>query len=780
MANDQKWEVNGYFDGTFNFDALRQSQKLNLDSIAECADLFAGDQRNKLLGNVSLYALTCGAGKTVLMLAALFLICQEVTRRKPASPRPRRVLWFVYQSDLGRQLKLDLCSDIINLQLAATLPDIRICDQTGDIDTDPRHHDITISCPHALWGTKIQRRSDADIERILSYYDVIIWDECDFARDQIVRLVRLSGHALKFGLTAAPIDADGNFISECFVLAGSSSYSSVFHEDGCLAPMLSWDAAVQRGYIKPVPHDGYGKFVAAVEQLEQTGKHGEKYSLPGTMTAIRNAIHDSINLENRMKEAWPEHWFSPHIFIPCNTTAEALDLCDQTVRELALEGLSHDDGWYPTVLVSADAERDRKTFEKGRPKAELRMFHNNPDLTHPFMRALSNRGRCSRGSSRLIFVVDMLLRGMNHWALKYIVDIKRSWSWSEQLQTIGRTSRLPKHLIDMQGDKRFDVFCHPRFYFPDFSCDEASGRRDVSSARNAWKFILHMDERLERSGLTSWRDLLDGKTPEQSRRLDDPVAPFTAMDQLAIDNALGLLKANGEQITPERVDAIVRALPDSDGESAEQRRESAKDHIRRVLTDREYRNKVIAPEYDIIKPISREAPKQPQDYPDEELSAFIVGHPMIPNEYVSRITDQNVRHLVAVMKRDHDAKYYRQVIKIRQLQQADGKAGVLTDIRNSLLGELTSRGLDYRAIVGPVSSAINSAAARLCGLPNEPGATENNGILDRAQYHYQFSIPSVRRKIKAIAMGELIMRGVVGPAIHLYSQAATSASYGQA
>lgn len=759
MANDPKWEVNGYFDGSFNFDALRQTQKFNLDSISECADLFVG-QRNKLLGNVSLYALTCGAGKTVLMLAALFLICKEATRLQPASPRPRRVLWFVHQSDLGRQLRHDLLDDITKHRLVSTLPEIRICAETGDIDTDPRHHDITISCPHALWGTKTQRRSDVEIERILSHYDVIIWDECDFARDQIARLVRLSGHALKFGLTASAIDADGNFISECFVLAGSASYASVFSHDRCLAPMLPWLAAVGKGYIKPVKHDGYGKFAAGIEHLAETGEHGQKYSLPGSMAAIRSAVHDSITHECRMKQEWPEHWFSPHIFIPCNTIDEAMELCNQTARDLALEGLSADDGWYPTVLVSADVKRDAKAFEKGRPKAELRMFHTNPDLVHPFMRALTAQGRCGPGSSRLVFVVDMLLRGLNHWAVKYIVDIKRSRSWSEQLQTIGRTSRLPKHLTEMLGEDMFDAFCHPRFYFPDF------GDPDASSARNAWEFILHMDERLENSGMASWQDMLEGKSPLQVEASEDAVAPFTAMDRLDIDNALGEIKVRGEQITPEHIDTIVRALPDPQSES---RIESAKDHIRRVLTDREYRNKIITPDFDIIRPISREGPKRPEDYSDAELSAFIVAHPTISNEYTGRLNDPSVRYLVAIMKRDHDAKHYRQVTKIRQLQQANGEPGVVTDIRNSLLWELTSRGLEYGRIVGPVSTAINSAVARLCGMQTVPGATENDGILDRPQYHYQFSIPAVRNKIKALARGELIMRGLVGPAVHLYS-----------
>jgi hypothetical protein len=82
--------------------------------------------------------------------------------------------------------------------------------------------------------------------------------------------------------------------------------------------MLPWLSAVHREHIKPVKHDGYGKFAAGVEQVE-SGEHGEKYSLPGSMAAIRCAIHDSIAHEQQMKQRWPKHWFSPHLFIPCNT-----------------------------------------------------------------------------------------------------------------------------------------------------------------------------------------------------------------------------------------------------------------------------------------------------------------------------------------------------------------------------------------------------------------------------------------------------------------------------
>jgi hypothetical protein len=115
------------------------------------------------------------------------------------------------------------------------------------------------------------------------------------------------------------------------------------------------------------------------------------------------------------------------------------------------------------------------------------------------------------------------------------------------------------------------------------------------------------------------------------------------------------------------------------------------------------------------------------------------------------------------------------VTKIRQLQDADGSHGVLTDIRNSLLNDLISLGLEYSRIIAPVSWAINGAVSRLCGMTHPgstealPGSTENDGPLDRPHYHYQFSLPAVKHKIKRLAVAELLKRGVIGPAVHLYS-----------
>jgi hypothetical protein len=775
MAYDPKWDAQSWFDGAFRYDALRLTQRFLLENVSQNGELFIGEGRSKLLSKVSLLALTCGAGKTVLMLAYLFAICEQVNRRQKRAPRPVKVLWFGYQVQICRQIKKDILDDITRHRLVMTLPDITICDQSGDLDRGPGQHHIVISCPNALWEGTNQRRSDAEIETLLSQYDVIIWDECDFARNQIDRLVRLSPHALKFGLTAAPIDADGSFIRNYFVLAASASHATVFSNDHCLAPMLPWSSALQRGYVREVRHHGFGRLVAAVEQVQEDGTHGEKHSLPGTQSAIRQAIEDSISHEQRMRQLWPSLWFSPHIFVVCNTRSEAFELWEQTARDIQLLGLSADDGWYPSIMVSNSTNKEKQIFERNRPKNELNLFHKNPELKHPFMLALENNGRCTSGSSRIIFVVDIAIRALNHWALKYVVDVKRSGSWSEQLQTIGRMSRLPSHLTGMRGDPQFDEFCHPRWYFP----YPGENSRISNAARDAWEFILQMDARLENSGLPTWPDLLENRKVEETVEPPDPNAPFTMMDRLQIDNELGALQEHGKQISPEDVARIVAELPDP---QAPGRTECAREHIRRVLTDRDYRRRIIEPSFDIIRPISREAPKDAAEYTIDELSDFILRDDDFDNDIIDELgTNATIRKVVAQAKRKQDKQYYRTPIKIRQLIEANEKPGVLTDIRNSIVGDLIKSGFDYRAIIGPVSQAVYAAAAIMCGMVDENGTpdencTRNEGPLDRPSYHYQFSIPSVQKKLKQIAMGKLIVRGVVGPAQNIYGDPQTGVS----
>jgi hypothetical protein len=154
-------------------------------------------------------------------------------------------------------------------------------------------------------SARSQSRSKEQRALILSKFDTIIWDECDFAVDQIEELVTLAPHALKFGLTAANMGPTGKLLDRFFILAGVASHRTVFETDHCLRPLLNWDEAVEREFIRPIAHDGYTRWDRAVE-IRGEGQHGEHHSLAGAMATIRAAIQACRKLEGDMRRDWPE------------------------------------------------------------------------------------------------------------------------------------------------------------------------------------------------------------------------------------------------------------------------------------------------------------------------------------------------------------------------------------------------------------------------------------------------------------------------------------------
>jgi Type III restriction enzyme, res subunit len=757
MTHDPKWETKGYFDGNCNFSILREMQRFaGPEVVRHNGDLFVGENRNRLIKAVSLFVLTCGAGKTLMMIAVLFAICREVMQRIKYGQRCRHILWFVKERELGRQLLLELEDEIARYGLAESAPSIQICDQTGDLDCGPGHHDITISCPHALWDGKGQKRSDTDIAALLAQFDTIIWDECDFAPEQIERLVRFAPHAWKFGLTASPIEASGKFLRDFFILAGVASYADVYETDKCLKPMLPWKEALAQGFVQPISHDGFSRMVSGIEQAE-LGKHGERYSLPGSMATIRRAIADCDALERKMRQTWPDDWFSPHILVVCNTIDEACDLAEQTEQEIARKGYSTEDGWRTTVIVSAE----KHGRWKPRSKAEERLVHKNRDIVHPFMRAKFIDGRCDRHCARIMFVVDMAIRGLNNWPLLFVADLKRSGSVNEQVQTIGRVSRLPSRLAKMIGTDFFFSCCHPRWYYPD------SGQESPNAVAEAWTFICEMDQRIEAAAFFQWSDLLDGRELDQTKTPQGTVAPFTLADRLSIDHALATLKSDGEPINADKIERLIAELP---GPASKERTTQVREHVERVLgdrpSDRAYRASFVnlTPKEVIIRPISREEPKKPDAYSLEELRSFVLNKEDLSDDWINKMEhNDDIRLLIGTMKRDDDVRLYHPVAKLRQLHKADGKPGILTAIRNSLMSDLYGLADE----IGRISQAVNIATAKLAGM--DASCTRNDGPLDRPSYHYQLTVPAIKRQIKELAIAHLICWGVLGDLGDLYS-----------
>ena len=765
MTHDPKWEQHFYFDSYVSFNGLRATQlRCGPETVRYYSDLFIGEARQRLLNTISLFALVCGAGKTMLMVATLLAINEQVRMKVNNAPRVGKVLWLVKEHLLGVMLKEELKTEITKWGLHHRAPEVEIYDDTGDIDRGPQHFDFVISCPNVLWKTSATSgRSEQNVCEILSKWDVIIWDECDFADEQTKRLAGLAPHALKFGLTASPIDADGKLL-EHFVIASYATYDKIFGEDHCLKKLLPWDVSLEKGYVREISHQDYD-LLQGTTVLRLKGQHKQNQALPGQIAAIRAALIDCSNLEQEMRRDWADNWYSPHIIVKCSSKAECEHLYQHANEEIKLLNLQGD-GWSATTIY--DGYESKKREEK-------HLFHKDSNVIHPFMRAAKIprlRGRCDSRSSRVLFICDMAVRGMNCWPVLYLVDIDRGASVNVQVQFKGRDGRWPLFLKKLHADDMFEKYCTGRYYRPD-----SGGSSGAMQA--AYDFIFNMETRIGEAGLLDWEKVLQGETRDPKDEPRGLSAPFSFGDKIQVDTQLGEILQSGKQPTEADIEMIIDALPgykDPDGKRLERVRE----HIANVLDPgpkgQEYRVRMCNPEFKVIRPVHHEEAKPADQYSMAELLAFAEKHPKwapISAGILEQLATNNVvKMMVAADLRERDLRLYNPVGTVFQLNEADGRPGIITDIRKSFSFELYKRrSLDpnREKVKESISKAIYTAVKMLCGVRDVPNATLNKGPLNRASYHHALMMPNNQYMIKRIAETLLIKWRVMESASAVYA-----------
>jgi hypothetical protein len=766
MTHDPKWEQHFYFDDYVSFNGLRSQQRVcGVDNVRYFGDLFIGDARKRLLSTISLFALVCGAGKTMLMVSTLQAINEQVKMRVHPAPRAGRVLWLVKERLLGVMLRHELQNEIVKYGLHHRNPEVAIYDTTGDIDMGPQHFDIVIACPHVFWETTISRRSDQDVATLLSKWDVIIWDECDFADEQTKRIASLAPHALKFGLTASPINADGELLKH-FAIAQYATYEKVFNEDHCLKQLLPWDSAEEKGFVRKILHEDYD-VLSGSKTIHLKGKHRDNRSLPGSVAAIRAAIIDCNALEQDMRRAWPEHWYSPHILVKCSSKAECEHLCQITNQQMPLLNLQGD-GWRATAIYDGFANDKRE---------ERHLFHKDKNVIHPFMRAATKPellGRCDKQSSRILFVVDMAVRGMNCWPLLYLVDIDRGASVNVQVQFKGRDGRWPKFLSDLHKNDLFEKFCTGRYYRPDSG--GSSGEMQA-----AYDFIFNMEERIIEANLLDWERILQGESINHDWKITGMSPAFSAADQVQVDSRLGAIVQTGNQPTENDVTEIIASLP-GDKNPGSDRVKRVKEHISNVLNDGpegdQYRDQIRNPGFTVIKPVYHEEPKPIDQYSLAELITFAKDHPKWSGFNDVVIADigsgnETTKKMVATELRERDTRLFHPVSNVTQLHAADGQPGIISAIRDRISAELYKRRIaDPRKVKGDISKAVNTAVAMLCDVQGIPNATGNKGPLNRASYHHALMMPHNQGIIRKLTYSLLIKWNVLAEAAVLYEDGA--------
>jgi hypothetical protein len=551
------------------------------------------------------------------------------------------------------------------------------------------------------------------------------------------------------------------------VLAGTASYQDAFNHDHCLKPMMKWDEARKFGYIKPVEYDGYSYLAAGEERQVSSGQHNRDISMPSNMWAIRAAIQDCSALERKMRNAWPDNWYSPHILVRCNGVKEAQHLCDHTNRYLdGVRDTLIGEGWEASVIVS-DPDDEHSGRGKSDRKEDNSLFHRDPGIVHSFMLAKTlQSGRCVPASKRILFVVDMAVRGMNNWPILFIVDIACGGAKNIQVQLKGRDLRLPKDLFGkLVKDTHFNDFCMGRYYYP------KDANKKLTSTEWAFDFILDMEENAA-THCMHWRDLLRGKDPSKLPEVADTEDSFTRLDQLHIEAGLSAIrstKSSITQISKDDIERTVLSLPKIKGPQGSRARQ-ARQYASDIVGKPEFRAKLIStnllPE-DIIQPIAQQEPKKEDDYTDPELLAFILNSPDYDsdrNEVKDCILSGNsiLRKQVAKNKRKYDAQLFVRVPRLMRLRNSPDGIGILDEIKGRLQGDLISSKQITPRQLGRVAQAVAAATCLAVGKSGkwefEKDYTANDGPLDHPSYHLEFNTPQSKALIMNLALKLLRQR----------------------
>jgi hypothetical protein len=764
---DDRYAQENWFDSRASYDNLRVTQMLaGPQNVETFLELFTDPEKRSILSRyLSLIVLPPGGGKTMLMIALLLALNEGVLKTVGRRKRARRVLWLVPERELAKQLMRELRAEVVELGLHTRAPQVAIANGSAQLQRGPGFNDILVACPQSLWKDESdnENRSDDAVKATLSQFDVIIWDECDFAAEQTSRLVRLGGDALKFGVTASPTDAKGQFLQQFglgklppyFVLGYAASYEDVRAADECLKIIPPWSQdSIDRGYIRECIPGAYDAFERG-RVVSYTGAHDESVSAASDLAAVMDAIHIARDLEERMKARAPDHWYSPHILVRHESCELADQLAAHVENSLARESFSGA-GWRTAIMYGQIESRlswNGYSFEERKLPEEERSFSAKRGLIHPWFRAKHNGGRCDDLSARIQFIVDMGVRGLNNWPCLLIVDIGQEQSISWQVQLDGRGSRLPSHLKFFLGDRSLAEFVTTRYLFP--KRGPKRGQTD-HSMRTARDWLHGMDDLLSKAALPTWGDLLRGDVGQPGDPDIDPQgSPFTEHDKFQLEH---VIEQRIESDGPLDVDddawlgkLVSDTFPENDGKFIER----AKRHAKAVITDPDYRRDLTALPETIapLRAILKEHPKDAKDITADELRQWIYETNSLDEaERAEFLECVNANLKLAPAKAMHAEKMrlYPPLSKLYDLYKSKDNPGILSREGMRFANELLGRGIfqDRSEAVAQVMSLLNKA---LCHL-FEVDEVNNASDLNNGGVQYLIQHPDTKQQVKKLIL----------------------------
>jgi len=459
------------FQNKFHFDQEVDSTKLRLNQNTHGFQLVKTAYRElfecppvEIQQAFSLLAWNVGTGKSIGMVVILHAINEVINAKAANSPRIQKVLWLVHQESLVRSIKDEVENEPTDYHILDQKPNVSIVERYQDWSCSIQKSDYVFACTPSLWNRENAALTDIDRGRILSSFDAIVIDECHFAIDRYIEILNQAPRALKFVMTATPMDADGTLLSEM----DDGKYRSLFK----LFSVYGYQSARSMGFVKEVPgwEEGLklGRYIPVEGGDSEFVESGQVKKGDSNTLNVHNSPRSNAIIKCAIDAAQAIKEYPAHVMVRCESVVRLKSIMKSIAEEPSNYFPPNGEGWSAVGVWS------------GSPGIKI----NHKD--HPWM-VVKKGKKLVRTSARVLFCVDMCQFGLNNPYCAVVAYAHPNGSLIELIQRgFGRPIRI---IPSLDPDKQYIVVVF----------------RDDPIVRNNMKravdFILNMESTISESFL---------------------------------------------------------------------------------------------------------------------------------------------------------------------------------------------------------------------------------------------------------------------------------------
>jgi hypothetical protein len=720
---DREYGREGWFDLPFNKDHLRAHQReLAWDKVMEFDKVFASSNE-QIYAVFFLLAWIVGGGKTIGNLAVLFAINQCINRTGPGRRRIKRTLFMVHQRELVDSLCDELKEEPFHYKVVGRKPRIIKIKHCSDWDrVRTGEYDIAVACTQAIWvpeSLNAKRLNEDELAAKLAVFEAVVVDECHFAPERWLQLIRMMPKAFKIASTATPMYGHGEFLTS----------------DDCIRnrlivlSSLTYEEARSLGYLKEVLpfEDGCvaGKYVCIEGGKSIEVQHGVERDGDENTTNANNLVQLEAMVAKAASDMIKDDRslpFSSHAIIKSASIDAANDIASRINAGLSGK-MPSGKGLRCAVLHSGD-----RVIFNGEPPGSL----------EDWMAAKANRGRVVPSSCRFLATVQVGQFGLNNHCCTTVLYADATESVVDIVQRIGRAMRGKDGTVRVYYRRADQEKFEPRL-------------------KMALEYLLDMETKLRSAGFL-W---IDEWAMQTDSKLDRPAAVPLLRDiermetekvigRMCIDNA-----TEDDDEYRRRIDELISRLVPP-GPRAEEKRAAINAHANLLRHDDEDRRRTLGIPIPLEPPSTSVVVKDepPSDYSDERLIEALRQGVLLDGgnmaEAIRCVKEkQHSRALYVQLLRQHELKYYERPIETTRLDERCRK------LANSL-GK-TLPGYQYNPHFKAAIRSINLAVAWYFGIQNI-GRKE----IEPYEAHYVNALARWEHKGPVMAVAKALMIDKVG------------------